>query len=158
MTRFTLPTQLGVRFFSGGTIPAALAAPTAAEVAAGVNVVGTSDGEGLADIQGFVSSPSTIETPDYNSHQVGTVPGDTTFPQSTLSIYMDDTTRTVYDAMLPDTVGVVGLFFDGEDATEDSLLFPVTVQNRRRRVARDEAHICDIDVAISVPTEGVIAA
>lgn len=158
MTRFTLPNRMTARFFTGGTIPANLAAPTAAEVAAGLNIVGTSDGEGMADLQGFVSSPSVIETPDYVSHQVGTVPGDTTFPQSTISIYMDDTTRPVYDGMTEGTVGVVGLFFDGEVVGEESLLFPVTVQNRRRRVARDEAHIADIDVAISVPTLGAVAA
>ncbi len=158
MTRFTLPGTLGIRFFTGGTIPAALNAPTAAEVAAGVNVVGTSDGEGLADLQGFVSSPSVIDTPDYVSHEVGTVPGDTTFPQSTLSLYMDDTTRPVYTAMVENTVGVVGLFFDGEAVGDESLLFPGTVQNRRRRVARDEAHIVDIDFAPSVPTRGTIAA
>lgn len=158
MTRFTLPGRMGARFFTGGTTPVSLVAPTAAEVAAGDDIVGTSQGEGLAALEGFVANPNVIETPDYNSHQVGTVPGDTTFPQSTISLYMDDTLRTVYTAMAEGTTGHIGLFHDGELAGEESKLFPVTIQNRRRRVARDEAHIVDIDVAISVPLDGTIAA
>lgn len=156
MARFTLPGRIKVQFLSSE--PASPTAPTTAELDAGVDLIGTSQAEELAELEGFVVNSSTIATPGYRSHQVGNVSGDETYPDSRLAFYMDDTVSTIYSALTGGTTGYLAFLRDGRGVGEECELFPVTVQSRVRRPARDQAHIFDVNFAIGVPYQGVEAA
>ena len=83
MSRFTLPARMKVLHWTAAQIPGALGAPSVAtDFLTGVDITGTSQGEAIAEMNGWESSPSVIEVPDYVSHLVGNVPGDTTIPES----------------------------------------------------------------------------
>lgn len=156
MARFTLPGLIAVQFLS--TEPAVPTAPTSAELTAGVELIGTPQSEELAEIDGWTVQSSTIATPGYAGHRVGNVPGDETYPDSRLAFYKDDTSETIYTALAPGTVGFVAFLRDGRGVGNECELFPVTVQSRVRRPARDQAHIFDVNFAISVPYDGAEAA
>ncbi len=156
MGRFVLDGRLEVVFLSSA--PSAPAAPTQSEISAGVDLIGSGSGEGLESIEGFVVQPNIIQTPDYASLQVGTVAGDQTYPESTLSFYKDDTVETIYSALAADTTGFVLFMMDGIGASEECELFPITVTSRPRRPGRNVAHIFDVNVAPGVPTLGTQAA
>lgn len=159
MSRFTLPQRLVVIWWALADVPLNQdAVSLVTDGATGVELIGTSQGEAMAEMNGWVSSPSVIETPDFVSHQVSNVPGDTTIPESSIGIYMDTTTRTMYDALESGVEGAIGVFFDGFLLAEESALYVCTIQNRRRRFARDQGHIVDIDFALSVPIPGAVAA
>ena len=156
MARFTLPGRMEVVFMT--TEPSDTAATTAAELAAGVDLIGTSQAEELAELEGFVVNSATIATPGYASHSVANVSGDETYPDSRLAFYKDDTSETIYTALAQGTTGFIAFMRDGSATGEEVELFPVTVQSRVRRPARDQAHIFDVNFAISVPYQGVTAA
>ena len=158
MARFTLPNRLVVMWWPFAIQPAVLAAPTAAEILLGNILIGASASEAMAEMNGWVASPSVIETPDYVSHNVSNVPGDTTIPESSIAIYMDTDDRTMYDLLVQDSVGVMGSFFAGIAVAEESNLYVSTITNRRRRFARDQGHVVDVDLALSVPVLGIIVA
>lgn len=155
MGRYTLPGRIKASFLSSE--PADPLAPTAGELSAGVDLVGSGQGEALAELDGWVVSPSSIPTPDYTSHLVGNVPGDQTFGDSRMAFYMDDTVQTIYSALSSGTSGFVAIMRDGDSSGDECELFPVTVQSRVRRPARDQAHIFDVNFAIGVPYDGTIA-
>lgn len=156
MARFTLPARLVVIWWPTVSQPANLAAPTVANISAGTNLIGNGQGEGLANINGFMVQPSTIPVPDYASRTVGTVPGDVTIPDSSLDFWMDDTTRTLYNALTVGATGVFGFFFDGTATTKESRLFPTTIISKDRNYARDEAHMFSIGVSLSTPSIGAV--
>jgi hypothetical protein len=158
MARLTLPERLDIIWWPTVSQPTNLAAPTAANIAAGTSLIGNSQGEGLAEMNGWELSPSVIETPDYVTHVVGTVSGDSTIPESSIALYMDTVARVLYDLFTRGDTGVVGIFFDGSAVGEESFLYVVTVQNKKRRFARDDANKVDLDFALSVPVDGVVVA
>lgn len=156
MARMTLPGQAALAWLT--TIPTAPTAPTQAEITAGVDLIGTSQDEELMDFDGWTVNSSTIPTPGYASHQVGNITGDQTYPDSRLSFYKDDTDEVIYDALAEGNVGWVAIMLDGQLSTNEVTLFPATVSSRVRRVARNEAHIFDVNFSIDVPYEGTQAA
>lgn len=158
MARFTLPARLVVIWWPDASKPATLTAPTAANITAGTNIIGTGQGEGLGAINGFALEPSTIGTPDYSTRVVGTVPGDTTVPDSSMSFYMDTTVRTVYDALEVDEVGVMGFFFDGTTTASESRLYVCTITSKDRSFDRDSGHMFTIGISPSAPVVGAIVA
>lgn len=149
MARYVLDGRIAVVFMT--TIPATPLAPTQAELSAGVNLIGTSQDEALENIEGFVVEPNIIPTPDYASTQVGTVTGDQSYPQSTLSFYADDTVTTIFSALVDGTTGFVAFMYDGQAAASAVDVFPITVSSRVRRPARNAAHIFDVNCAPGVP-------
>lgn len=156
MARFTLPARLVVIWWTTGAQPANLAAPTGADISAGTNLIGNGQGEGLAMVNGFEVSPSTFQVPDYASRTVGTVPGDLTIPDSSLEFWMDDTTRTLYNALALNATGVFGFFFDGTATTKESRLYPATIISKERSFARDEGAKFTIGVSLSTPSIGAV--
>lgn len=149
MARYVLDGRIQVAFLT--TEPATPTAPTQAEVNAGVDLIGTSQAEALENIDGFVVEPNIIQTPDYASTQVGTVTGDQTYPQSTLSFYADTAVTTIFDALIDGTTGYVLFMYDGQAASSAVDTFPITVSSRVRRPARNAAHIYDVNIAPGVP-------
>lgn len=156
MGRFTLPGTIAAVWLSSA--PASTSAPTTAELNAGVDLIGTSQGEALAEIEGFQLQPSTIPTPDYVSHQVGNVSGDETYPDGRLAFYKDDTSTTMYDALAGGNTGYLVLMRDGRGVGEETEVWESTIQSRVRRPARNEAHIFDVNMAVAVPVLGTEAA
>lgn len=158
MGRFTLPGQIEVIWLTTAQAPASTSAPTAAELDAGISLVGTSQGEAMAEADGWQLNPGTIATPDYVSHKVGNVPGDETYPDSRIAIYKDDTSSTIYDAMVEGATGYIVWMRDGRGTGEETEVWPVTIQSRVRRPSRSEAHIFDVNFATAVPVQGTEAA
>ena len=156
MARFTLPGRVAIKFMTSE--PSVTTAPTLIELNAGVDLVGTPQAEELAELEGFVVNSATIATPGYASHSVGNVSGDETYPESRLAFYKDDTSETIYTALAAGTTGFIAFMRDGQTTGEECELFPVTVQSRVRRPARDQAHIFDVNFAISVPYQGAVGA
>ena len=150
MTRYVLDGRLKAVFLTSA--PAALAAPTQAELNAGTDLIGTGAGEGLENIDGFVVQPNIIPTPDYTGLQVGTVAGDQTVPESVLSFYKDTTVETIYNALAADVTGYVVFMMDGQASGEESDVWPITVTSRVRRPGRNVAHIYDVNIAPGSPT------
>lgn len=161
MARGTLPGVIAATFLATADEPASYAAPSIATDIGNVNAVdliGPDNGEGLAEMNGWIVNASTIPTPDYRSHTVGNVPGDSTVQDSSMSFYYDRTDTTIYDTLVAGTTGVIILMRDGATAAEESQLWPVTVVTRFRRPARDQAHIFDVNFSVGTPTEGTLAA
>lgn len=156
MARITLPGRAKMRWLASE--PAAPTAPTAAEIAAGVDLIGTGQAEALAEIQGLILNSTTIPTPDYTSHQVGNVPGDETIADSRLSFYKDDTIETIYTTLVKGTAGFLAVMYDGESVGEEVKVYPATVQSNERRPDRDAANIFDVPLSTSIPYVGTIAA
>lgn len=152
MARFILDGRIACRFLS--TLPSDPDNPTQAELTAGVNLVGTAQAEELVDISGFEPSTSSIPTPGYASTLVGNVAGDQTYPDSSMAFYKDDASETIYDALATGTSGFLAIMQDGQAATNEVELFPVTVASRVRRKARNAPNIFDVNFAVDVPYDG----
>ena len=155
MARGTLPGTLAIAWV---TAAPTLAAPTQAQINGGDDLIGVANSEGLAEMNGWIVNASTIPTPDYLSHTVGTVPGDSVVQDSSMSFYYDVGTTTIYDALVEATAGWVIIMFDGQGDTLESQVWPATVQTRFRRPNRDQAHIFDVNFAVGTPTVGTQAA
>lgn len=152
MARFVLDGRIAVRFLT--SVPSDTAAPTQAELGAGVDLVGTSQAEELEGISGFEVQSNSIATPGYASKEVGNVPGDQTYPTSSMSFYKDDTVTTIYDALADDESGWVCIMQDGQASGEEVDIFPVTVASRVRRPGRNAANIFDVNFSVGVPFKG----
>lgn len=156
MARFTLPARLVVIWWPTGSQPGTLTAPSAANISAGSNLIGNGQGEGLANVNGFMVQPSTIPVPDYSSRTVGTVPGDVTIPDSSLDFWMDDTARVMYNLFTVGATGYFGFFFDGTATTKESRIFPTSIISKDRNYARDEGHMFQIGVSLATPSIGAV--
>lgn len=104
---------MGVRFFRRGKTRAFwvptisnIAAPTAAEIAAGTELT-----SGISDITGFSTSQDFIGVPDLSSETTATVPGEVTMDDSSLKIYFDSASNPLRTTLAPGTVGNV-VFID----------------------------------------------
>jgi hypothetical protein len=154
--RFILNGRIKLRFLT--TLPTVPTAPTQAELNAGVNVLGTPQAEELAEIAGFEVQTSSLPTPGYAGVQVGNVAGESTFPDSALVFYKDDVVTTIFTAMAQGATGYLAIMRDGQAATKEVELFPVTVASRVRSVARNAPHTFRANMSIGAPYQGTQAA
>lgn len=104
---------MGVRFFRRGKTRAfwvatisSIAAPTAAEIAAGTEIT-----SGISDITGFATDQDFIGVPDLSSETTAVVPGEVTMQDSALKIYFDSVTNPLRTTLAPGTTGNV-VFID----------------------------------------------
>lgn len=136
--RITDPGLVRVQFLD--TAPANLAAPTITELDAGVDLVGDTDlGEGIFEMNGFDENVATIPTPDLRSQSIPTIGGDTTYPDSSISYYKDDTDETIYTSQAKGEVGWICICHDGIATGKRVDVWPVTVLKRSSPVVRDGA-------------------
>lgn len=156
MARFVLAGRSAARLLSSA--PSDLAAPTQAELSAGVDLVGTTSAEELYDIQGWEVEPTSYPTPGFASLEVGNVAGPQNYPDSSLAWYKDTVSATIYTAVAAETEGYVVLMLDGQAATEESELFVISIASRVRDKALDAAHGYRANMTISAPTYGTQAA
>lgn len=158
MARFTLPARLIVAWWPTSSQPATLTGPTAANITASTKMIGTSQGEGLAALEGWQLDPQVLETPDYVSLVVSTVPGQVKVPVSKISLWMDTTDRTMYDAIAVNATGVVGFFFDGTATGKESKLYVVTCISKERHFERDAGHQVTFGFSPAAPVLGAVVA
>lgn len=156
MARFVLEGRTAVVWLASA--PSSLAAPTQAELAAGVDLVGTKQAEELVEINGFEKQNNSIPTPGFAGLEVGNVAGEQTYPDSDMEWYKDDTSETIYDTVVDGAVGYVALCYDGLGDTLESEIYEVTVASRTRIPARNAAHRFRANFAISAPVLGTQAA
>jgi hypothetical protein len=89
---------------------------------------------------------------------VGTVPGQVKMPISKISIYMDDTARTLHDAIALDAIGAVGFFFDGTATGKKSKIYVATCISKERHFERDQGHKVTWGFSAAPAVEGTVAA
>jgi len=155
MARGILPGTIAIRWLTSAPT---LAAPTQTQLNAGVDLVGSSQDEELAEIDGWAVESSTIETPGFASNRVGNVGGDQTYPDSMFAFYKDSVVTDIYDALEDGETGWVVIMLDGQGSGRESEVFPATVLSRVRRKVRDEAGMFDVNFSIGVPVLGTQAA
>lgn len=79
-----------------------LTAPTALEIAAGVDL-----SEAIADFNGFQFANSPIDVPTLKKRATGKIPGEDTVADSSLVLYDDDTSDDIRTAVAKDTTMVL---------------------------------------------------
>jgi hypothetical protein len=139
-----------------------LAAPTAAEIAAGVDLVGSKQAEELSDLQGWRTDSDVLPTPGYAGTTVGNVAGDETYPASSFTWYKDSVSATIYSAIgTAVSTGAdrwVIIMWEGATVGEETEVFPVRVTSRVRDPARNVPHTFTANYALDTPVVGVVAA
>lgn len=153
MSRFTIRGNVGVVFLDNApTVPAAA---TVAQISAGDDLTGVAGGEALTEMDGWASSPSTINTPDVLSLTTGNIPGETTFGTGVLGYYTDSTTNAIFDAQTEGTQGFMAIFPSGTGVGKAYTLFGVEVISRSRMLATgNEAEKHRISYSIASRVEG----
>lgn len=152
MARSLLVENLTMVFVSAPTDPQA---PTAAEIAAGTDLVGVANGEALVpeSVQGFSTTPSQVETPDYVQLEVGKIPGPLSVDDTVLEFYWDDTTNAIYnDANMAE--GDTGTIVIGRGAAATRDAWPVTIQSKDVKfTGNNEAQKWVLNLACGTPNK-----
>lgn len=151
MARSLLVENLTMTFVDS---PADPQAPTGAEITAGVDLVGVANGEALVpeSVQGFSTTPSQVETPDYVQLEVGKIAGPLSVDDTTLEFYWDDTTNAIYDDanMAEGDTGTITINRGG--AKSDA--WPVTIQSKDVKfTGNNEAQKWVMNLAAGVPNK-----
>lgn len=135
--RYVLNERLKLRFV---TTALTLAAPTQSQITAGTDLIGTQQAEELNDIGGWEVQTNSSPTEGYAGLEVGNVAGTQTYPDSWLQWYKDDTITTIFTAVAKGSTGYLVFMRDGQAATKEAEIFPVTVASRPRSLAKGVAH------------------
>ena len=99
MSRYFRRTD-GQTFWAFAPAVANTAAPTAAEINAGLNLTSR-----IETIGGFTYKNEPIETPDLGSAFVSSIPGEDKAEDSSLTLYDDDTSMSFWTALAKGTSG-----------------------------------------------------
>lgn len=135
--RYVLNDRLKLRFVTGALT---LSAPTQTQITSGTDLIGTQQAEELNDLGGWEVQTNSSPTEGYAGLEVGNVAGAQTYPDSWLQWYKDDTITTIFTAMVKGATGYLVFMRDGQAATKESEIFPVTVASRPRSLAKGVAH------------------
>lgn len=156
MARNTIRGNAVVRYHSSA--PATLAAISVA-TELGTNVTGVAEAEALMGMEGWESTPSTINVPDVLSLTTGNIPGETTFGTGTLMYYTDDTTNAVWDLLLEQVAGHLSIWPFDDQAADVYTIFSIEVISRTRALTTgNEAETHTISMSIGSRTEGTAVA
>lgn len=99
-----------------------LAAPTRAEITAGVNL-----SEFIADVSGWQLKNSPIQTPRLANRFTTQIPGEDTADESTLTLDDDKDDTTVRDGLPKDEEGFILKMPTGDVPTDRCEVWPVTI-------------------------------
>lgn len=98
---------MGVRYYRRGKtrvwwVPTIsnIAAPTAAEIAAGTELTSA-----VADVSGFATKQDFVGVPDLSSEVTSQVPGEVTFEDSSLMLYFDSAANPLRTTLTPGNTG-----------------------------------------------------
>lgn len=153
MARSLLVENLTMVFTSA---PADPSAPTTAEITGGTDLVGVANGEALVpeSVQGFSTTPSQVETPDYVQLEVGKIAGPLSVDDTVLEFYWDDTTNAIYDdANMAE--GDTGTIVIGRGTTPTEYdAWPVTIQSKDVKfTGNNEAQKWVLNLACGTPNK-----
>lgn len=127
------------------------AAPTRAELDAGVDLSAE-----VAEIEGFMVTSETLETPDYGSRFNSKIPGAITADDSALITYADRTSADIRAVLDRDDNGFIVLLDEGDVVGQLMDVFPVRVSAVPKLRARsDPAQIRTQFTVTSEPAENV---
>lgn len=112
----------GVRDFCWLTAIANTSAPTRAEINAGTAI----DGE-LFDAAGFTQNVTFVDAPDFGSKRVQKLPGQITYDDSALTLYLSLTSSDVRTLLTVNSVGFLVIFTEGDVAGRKMDVWPVTI-------------------------------
>lgn len=128
-------------------------APTAAEIAGGVNL-----SEAIAAINGFQFNNSPIPTPDLDSTFTTSIPGEDTTDTPSLDLYDDRTGDTVRTALGKGATGIVVLAPYGLETGKRVELWPVesTGVNDQWTVDNDAAKVTASFAVTGVPNQNYL--
>jgi hypothetical protein len=155
MTRGILAGTIAIRWLT--TAPTTMAAPTQAQLTAGINLVGSNQNEELAEMDGWNVEPSILPTPGYASNRVGNVTGDQSYGQASMAFYSHLTIRDIWTALADGNTGWVAIMDFGQAATRDVEIFPATVMSRVRRRGDRGVRMYDVNFSIGAPISGTQA-
>lgn len=153
--RYVLNERLKLRFVTGTLT---LGAPTQTQITAGTDLIGTQQAEELNDLGGWEVQTSSSPTEGYAGLEVGNVAGSQTYPDSWLQWYKDDTVTTIFTAVAKGSTGYLVFMRDGQAATKEAEIFPVTVASRPRSLAKGVAHTFRANFSLAPSTIVVQAA
>ena len=157
--RETLKGNISVDFIASGSEPGDLAAIEAAEIGAATSLLGTKAGEALFEHEGFQSTVSTIQTPDYISNVTGSITGEITTGNGMLHFYWDPDTHPLWDLLTEGTSGWIVISPSGNAVGEDYVAYPVTVSLRRHdEDASNVASAYTVTLSLAAGTPGTFAA
>lgn len=124
--------------------------PTRAEIDAGTDV-----STEVAEWAGFSLASGKIPTPGLKRF-TGSISGELTAEDSSLSIYADRTGDDVRDVLPRDTVGFIALMPSGDTPTERMSVWPVQVNALTEVYSREAATLLRADLNITrEPNENV---
>ena len=141
MARVIANGVVGVRF---GPV-ANLATPTLAEMTGAVDLTP------YLNTLDTAASSATVETPDFSTRFVGSIPG-TYSATVTGEFYRDDTTDLAWDTLARDVEGVFIIGRFGLGAGKDIELWPVRITNRSPvALGTNESQRFTIEAAVPEP-------
>lgn len=141
------------------SIPSDELAPTQAELGAGVSLIGTKQAEELIAIEGWTQDVAAIPTPGYAGVATGSLAGESSYPQSSLTWRKDDTSETIYSAVAAtNTLQWIYVCQDGLGSGEEALGFPVTIATRERSPERNVPNSFTCAFSVTPPYEATQAA
>jgi hypothetical protein len=118
--------------------------PTAAEVTAGTDL------SHFAEINGFTVKGSNVQTPDMATEFTGTIPGETTADDSSITFYEDDTDHDIEDVLERGVEGFIAIYRKGYATGKIVDVFPVRVSSRYPMVtAANEPAKFQVDMSIT---------
>lgn len=134
-------------------------APTQAELGAGTNMVGTKQTEELIGIDGWEKQPTSIPLPGYAGTEVGTLAGEQSYPESTLTWRKDNASEVIY-AAAGETTTLHWMYFaqDGLASGNEAEGFPVTIASRERSKQRNVPNSFTSSYSLSPPYKATQAA
>lgn len=96
-----------------------MAAPTAAEINAGVDLTGQ-----IAEISGFNYKNEKIDTPDLADNFVSSIPGEDVVDDSALTFYLDNLSAALWTSQAPGTAGFMVINFFARAAGSKTRVWP----------------------------------
>lgn len=157
MTRFFRRTI--TKFYFVETI-ADQSGPTIAELATALALH-----QDVGEVSGFTFSNSPIDTPDFESAFVKSIPGEDTAEDSSMTFYEDDTTNPIRDALTKGTVGYIVIFSTGISGASPQIgdnceVWPVSIASSARQYsAGNDAAMYQVTYTITdVPEPDAVVA
>lgn len=130
------------------TVANPITGPTRAEITAGQELSGW-----IAEMAGFVVNSGTVATPDMGSRFTGSIPGETTVDDSSITFYDDELTEDIEDLFPAGQEGYIYFMRKGDKpTTPTSDLFPVRVGSRGANWTTDMTG-ATVQVSYSVTSE-----
>ncbi|WP_256789810.1 hypothetical protein [Frankia sp. AvcI1] len=129
------------------------AAPTAAEINAGINL-----SKNISDISGFKFENKPIETPDLSTAFVSTVDGEDSAADCALKLYDDTASQTIRTALAKGTNGFMVISPYAKTASSKCRVWPVRSTGDNDEYEMDAKQAARYEVMFAVPDRPTLGA